>query len=161
MHSKQFLGAALAVGAARAQNLTSVLAGNSNLTALTTLLSGSPDLAGALSNATNITLLAPSNEALGALNSSGLLSSSSQQGLIQALLNYHVLLGVFNASNITETPAFPATLLNDTAYTNVTGGQVVECRVVDDEVTVISGLKNNVSVTQAVSSLIQLVLDIS
>lgn len=161
MQFKQFLGAALAVGAVKAQNLTSVLAGNSNLTALTTLLSGSPDLAGALSNATNITLLAPSNEALGALNSSGLLSSSGQQGLIAALLNYHVLLGVFNASNITETPAFPATLLNDTAYTNVTGGQVVECRVVDDEVTVISGLKNNVSVTQAVSNLIQLVLDIS
>jgi uncharacterized surface protein with fasciclin (FAS1) repeats len=161
MQYKQFLGAALAVVAARAQedssnstgsaNLTSVLAGNENLTSLVSLFSASPDIANALGSAQNITLLAPSNDALSALNSSGLLSSSSQQGLVQALLNYHVLVGVFNSSSISETPVFPATLLNNTAFANVTGGQVVECRVVDDEVLVISGLKNNVSVTEAVS----------
>jgi uncharacterized surface protein with fasciclin (FAS1) repeats len=103
MQFKQFLGAALAVVAVRAQednstssgNLTTVLAGNSDLTGLVSLLQSSPDIANALSGAQNITLLAPSNDALGALNSSGLLSSSSQQGLIQGLLNYHVLVGVF------------------------------------------------------------------
>jgi uncharacterized surface protein with fasciclin (FAS1) repeats len=159
MQYKQLLGAALAVVAARAQeanstgsaNLTSVLAGNENLTSLVSLLSASPDLANSLGSAQNITLFAPSNDALSALNSSGLLSSSSQEGLVQALLSYHVLVGVFNSSSISETPVFPATLLNNTAFANVTGGQVVECRVVDDEVLVISGLKNNVSVTQAVS----------
>lgn len=158
MQFKQFLGAALAVVAARAQdanstagNLTSVLAGNQNLSALVTLLQASPDIANALGGAQNITLLAPSNDAISALNSSGILSSGGQEGLIQALLNYHVLVGVFNSSSITETPAFPATLLNDTAYANVTGGQVVEVRVEDDEVTAISGFKNNVTVTEAVS----------
>jgi uncharacterized surface protein with fasciclin (FAS1) repeats len=171
MQYKQFLGAALAVVTARAQedtsnsttggNLTTVLGNNQNLTGLVSLLSSSPDIANALGSAQNITLLAPSNDALSALNSSGLLSSSSQGNLIQALLNYHVLIGVFNASNITETPAFPATLLNDTAYANVTGGQVVECRVVDDEVTVITGFKNNVTVTEAVSRSNQLILDVS
>ena len=158
MQFKQFLGAALAVVTARAQdanstagNLTSVLAGNQNLSALVTLLQASPDIANALGGAQNITLLAPSNDAISALNSSGILSSGGQEGLIQALLNYHVLVGVFNSSSITETPAFPATLLNDTAYANVTGGQVVEVRVEDDEVTAISGFKNNVTVTEAVS----------
>lgn len=158
MQFKQFLGAALAVVTARAQdanstagNLTSVLAGNQNLSALVTLLEASPDVANALGGAQNITLLAPSNDAISALNSSGILSSGSEEGLIQALLNYHVLVGVFNSSSITETPAFPATLLNDTAYANVTGGQVVEVRAEDDGVEVISGFKNSVNVTEAVS----------
>ena len=158
MQFKQFLGAAFAVVTARAQdanstagNLTSVLAGNQNLSALVTLLEASPDVANALGGAQNITLLAPSNDAISALNSSGILSSGSEQGLIQALLNYHVLVGVFNSSSITETPAFPATLLNDTAYANVTGGQVVEVRAEDDGVEVISGFKNSVNVTEAVS----------
>ena len=158
MQFKQFLGAALAVVTARAQdanstagNLTSVLAGNQNLSALVTLLEASPDVANALGGAQNITLLAPSNDAISALNSSGILSSGSEQGLIQALLNYHVLVGVFNSSSITETPAFPATLLNDTAYANVTGGQVVEVRAEDDGVEVITGFKNSVNVTEAVS----------
>lgn len=158
MQFKQVLGAALAVVAARAQdanstagNLTSVLAGNQNLSALVTLLQASPDIANALGGASNITLLAPSNDAIGALNSSGILSSGGQEGLIQALLNYHVLVGVFNSSSITETPAFPATLLNDTAYANVTGGQVVEVRAEDGGVEAISGFKNNVNVTEAVS----------
>ena len=98
MQFEQFLGAALAVVAARAQdanstagNLTSVLAGNQNLSALVTLLQASPDIANALGGAQNITLLAPSNDAISALNSSGILSSGGQEGLIQALLNYHVL----------------------------------------------------------------------
>jgi uncharacterized surface protein with fasciclin (FAS1) repeats len=157
MHFRQTLLAAAAVVAAKAQedtgsaNLTSVLAGNQNLTALVSLLQSQPDLASALGSAQNITLLAPSNNALNALNSSGALTSASQEGYLQALLNYHVLIGEFSSENITETPAFPATLLNDTAFANVTGGQVVECRVSDGEVVVISGLKNNVSVTEAVS----------
>jgi uncharacterized surface protein with fasciclin (FAS1) repeats len=157
MQFRQTLLAAAAVVAARAQedaapaNLTSVLAGNQNLTALVTLLQSQPDIATALGGAQNITLFAPSNNALQALNSSAAMSALSQEGYIQALLNYHVLVGEFRSENITETPAFPSTLLNDTAYANVTGGQVVEVRVSDGEVVVISGFKNNVSVTEAVS----------
>lgn len=154
MQFKQVLGAALAIVAARAQeavNLTSALAGNENLSGLVTLLQSNPDVAEALSGASNITLLAPSNDALNALNSTNS-TASQQEGFLQALLNYHVLVGTFSSENITETPAFPATLLNDTAFANVTGGQVVECRLEDDEVTVISGFKNNVTVTEAVST---------
>ena len=129
MQFRQTLLAAAAVVAARAQedtgsaNLTSVLAGNQNLTAIVSLLQSQPDLASALGSAQNITLLAPSNNALNALNSSGVLTSASQEGFLQALLNYHVLIGEFSSENITETPAFPATLLNNTAFANVTGGR--------------------------------------
>lgn len=157
MQFKQFLGAALAIVAARAQedtapaNLTSVLAGNDNLSSLVSLLESNPDVAEALSSASNITILAPSNEALNALNNTNSSSAAQQEGFLQALLNYHVLVGSFSSENITETPAFPATLLNDTAFANVSGGQVVECRVEDDEVIAISGFKNNVTVTEAVS----------
>lgn len=155
MQFKQFLGAVLAIVAARAQdapaNLTSVLAGNDNLSSLVSLLESNPDVAEALSSASNITILAPSNEALNALNNTNSSSAAQQEGFLQALLNYHVLVGSFSSENITETPAFPATLLNDTAFANVTGGQVVECRVEDDEVIAISGFKNNVTVTEAVS----------
>jgi uncharacterized surface protein with fasciclin (FAS1) repeats len=171
MQYKQFLAAALAVVTARAQedtsnsttggNFTTVLASNQNLTGLASLLSSTPEIANALGSSQNITLLAPSNNALNALNSTGLLSSSSQGNLIAALLNYHVLIGVFNSSSITETPAFPATLLNDTAFANVTGGQVVECLVVDGEVTVFTGFRNNVTVTEAVGLPNRLILDIS
>ena len=73
------------------------------------------------------------------------------QGFVQNLLQYHVLNGSFYAANISETPAFPHTYLNDTMYSNVTGGQVVECRVEDDNVYIFSGLKSNATVTQAVS----------
>jgi uncharacterized surface protein with fasciclin (FAS1) repeats len=157
MQFRQTLLAAAAVVAARAQadtgsaNLTSVLAGNQNLTGLVTLLSSVPDVASALGSARNVTLFAPSNNALQALNSSAAMSAMSQEGYIQALLSYHVLVGEVRSENIKETPAFPTTLLNDTAYANVTGGQVVEVRVSDGEVVVISGLQNNVTVTEAVS----------
>jgi len=164
MQLKHTLTTALAAAAVQAQsdnstgsaNLTSLLSGNQNLTALTTLLTAYPDLVSSLSNATNITLLAPSNQALNSLNSSGALQQAAMmQGYIQALLSYHVLVGEFYAENITETPAFPQTLLNNTMFSNVTGGQVVECRKEDNGVYFISGLKNNVSVSQPVSKTIQ------
>lgn len=163
MQLKHALTTAFAAAAVHAQsdnstgsaNLTSLLSGNQNLTALTSLLTAYPDLVTTLSNATNITLLAPSNQALNSLNSSGALQQAAMmEGYVQALLSYHVLVGEFYAENITETPAFPQTLLNNTMYSNVTGGQVVECRREDNEVLIISGLKNNVSVTQAVRWLV-------
>ncbi|KAK6435196.1 hypothetical protein LTR95_008616 [Oleoguttula sp. CCFEE 5521] len=153
MQFKYIVGAAAAAVAVKAQdaapaNLTSLLASNSELSALNTLLSAYPDVAGALTNATNITIFAPSNIALQSANSSGALTAlSSMGGAVQALLQYHVVVGTIYAENITETPAFAPTLLTNATYANVTGGQVVEARVVDDGVSIISGLKNNVTVT--------------
>ncbi|KAK5117741.1 hypothetical protein LTR85_008716 [Meristemomyces frigidus] len=158
MQFKTLLPAALAVAAVSAQsdnataagNLTSVLSSNSNLTALNTLLASYPAIAESLGNRTNITLFAPSNTALSTLNSSGLLAqAASVDGLIQSLLSYHVLDGMFYAENITTTPQFPHTSLNSSTYSNVTGGQVVECRLDGMTAEIISGLKSVANVTQA------------
>jgi uncharacterized surface protein with fasciclin (FAS1) repeats len=154
MKLQSIIPVALAVVAARAQsemNLTSLIKSNSNLSALGTLLSAYPNITTSLASARNVTLFAPNNDAFQALNSSGLLTqAASQPGLVEALLNYHVVQGTVYAENITETPVFPHTLLNNTMYSNVTGGQVVECRLEGQTVEIVSGFKSVANVTQAV-----------
>ncbi|KAK3112025.1 hypothetical protein LTR53_012123 [Teratosphaeriaceae sp. CCFEE 6253] len=155
MQFKTLLPAALAVAAVSAQtdnstaNLTSLISSNSNLTGLATLLQSYPDVASSLANATNITLFAPSNQALQAVQSVLGSSNSDTSGLVAALLSYHVLQGTFYAENISSTPQFPHTTLNNTLYSNVTGGQVVECRLEGTTAEIISGLKQTANVTQA------------
>ena len=79
--------AALAASIASAQqlNLTAALGSNPDVSLLNSLLGANPELVSTLSNATNITILAPSNQALGALsNSTGNVTASSDY--ISALL---------------------------------------------------------------------------
>ncbi|KAK4554331.1 hypothetical protein LTR86_008539 [Recurvomyces mirabilis] len=154
MQFKHIVPAALAAVAVQAQNstmnLTALIGSNSNLTGLAGLLQQYPQAAAGLANATNVTLFAPSNDAISAATAVLGSSNGNTQALVQALLSYHVLQGEYYASNITATPAFPHTTLNNTAYSNVTGGQVVECRLVGNTtVEIISGLKTVANVTQA------------
>ena len=162
MYAKTFLSAALAVTAAYAQtanttntttsSLTSVLASNSNLTSFTSLLGLYPAVAQSLANGTNLTIFAPSNAALQALNASGALTQAEgKDGAVQALLAYHVRSGLVYANNITASPRFLHTTLINTTYSNVTRGQVVEARLVGTTVELVSGLKSVANVTQAVS----------
>jgi len=158
MRPKPTIPAALAVGFASAQdasmNVTSLIAGNSNLTALAGLLTTFPNIATEITSRTNFTLFAPNNQALRPLTSSGMLTSNpnaSSTNLIRAMFDYHILNGHVYAANISSTPQFPPTALNGTMYSNVTGGQVVECRRVDNSsVEIISGLKSVANVTQSV-----------
>lgn len=102
-------------------------------------------LLGSFSNMRNITLLAPSNEALARLNTSGVTITSEY---VQALIEYHTLNGTILASDLNNvTSAFPHTHLTNPAYSNVTGGQVVEAVLVNKTAYFFSGLKNNVSAT--------------
>lgn len=158
MRTRLLIPAAIAVSTVYAQtndstagNLTTVLASNSNLTAFVTILGSYPEVAQSLANATNVTIFAPSNAALTALNSSGVLAQAvAMDGVVQALLSYHVLAGVVYADNITTTPQFLPTTLNNATFSNVTGGQVVECRLDGTTAEIISGLKSVANVTQAV-----------
>lgn len=61
-----------------------------------------------------------------------------------------MLNGTYYASNVTSTPAFIPTMLTNTTYSNVTGGQVVEAMMMDGQVMFLSALKANATVTQAV-----------
>lgn len=134
-----------------AQNLTQLLANTTQLSSLNSLLSSYPDIVNSLSSVTNVTVLAPSNDAISNLSSNGALSAlMSNNNSIGDLLMYHILQGEYRAADITDTPAFIPTYLNDTAATNVTGGQVVEAITQDNKTYFFSGLLANSSVTQAV-----------
>lgn len=88
----KLLALAALTSAAAAQSLTQVLAANNDsLSALSSLLSGFPSLVSTLGNARNITILAPSNNALETLlNSSTGETLRNNPGLTQAILQYHV-----------------------------------------------------------------------
>ena len=135
------------------QNLTATLASNNDTSALTKLLLSFPQLVAGLANAQNVTLLAPSNEAISALlNSTAGKALAADPGLTQAVLQYHVLNGTYHAADVTNTSTFLPTLLTNSSFTNVTGGQVVNAVKVGNNVTFFSGLNQNSTVTQAVSS---------
>ncbi|KAH6872672.1 hypothetical protein J4E91_001054 [Alternaria rosae] len=102
-----------------------------------------------LAGLTNITILAPSNSAFGQIDNETLSGLTSNEGLLTALLQYHVLNGTFRSTDITNTSTFVPTALTNPMFTNVTGGQVVEAIAMDDSVMFYSGLLANSTVTTA------------
>ncbi|KAF7513646.1 hypothetical protein GJ744_007697 [Endocarpon pusillum] len=147
MQIKKLLPLALATAASAQEtmNLTAALASSPELSRLTGALGLVPGVGATLGEASNITLLAPSNAAFEELNATTL----NDTALIQAVLQYHVLNGTYYAENVTETPSFIPTMLMNSSYTNVTGGQVVEAVRRDGKVVFFSGLLMNSTVTQA------------
>ncbi|KAK5077454.1 hypothetical protein LTR70_010287 [Exophiala xenobiotica] len=123
-------------------------ASNPELSTLASTVQLFPDLVSQLSSASNVTILAPNNDAFTELFAAGTVQPNDTS-LIQAVLSYHVLDGVYRSTDIYETPSFVPTLLTDELYTNVTGGQVVEALSVDGSVFFISGLRENSTVTTA------------
>jgi uncharacterized surface protein with fasciclin (FAS1) repeats len=110
-----------------------------------------PALVSSLGSATNITLLAPSNAALAKfLSSTAGTSAATKPDIVTALLTYHVLNGVFPSTAFTSVPAFAPTLLKNTSYTNVTGGQRVKGVLTGGNVVLFSGLRSNSTVVTAV-----------
>lgn len=138
---------------ASAQSIIDALSGQDSLSTLMTLINAQPSLVSSLSSAQNITLFAPSNDALNAfLDSDAGISAASQLDVVAALLTYHVVNGAFHSSTFTSTPIFPSTLLTNSSYTSVSGGQVVEVVAQNGGVNVFSGLKNKATVTTPVRS---------
>jgi uncharacterized surface protein with fasciclin (FAS1) repeats len=133
------------------QSLASVIAGNSNLTLLSSLIN-STALGGTLKNLHDVTVLAPSNDAITTLlNSTAGANATSDPGFVKALLMYHILTGIHYGSEISDSPAFAPTKLTNHTYSNVTGGQVVETQGNNGTFTVTSGLAENSTIIQAVS----------
>src|SRR5947209_11735527 len=115
------------------------------------LLGTQPAIVSALGSATNITILAPNNDALGKLlNSSAGMALASMPDVVTAVLQYHVLNGTYPASAFSATPAFAPTLLTNTSYTNVTGGQMIEAYANGSSVYIVSGNLAKSTVTKAV-----------
>ncbi|KAM0282151.1 hypothetical protein ACHAQH_003191 [Verticillium albo-atrum] len=139
-------------------NLTEALASqNDTLSSLATLIGTLPDeVVQSLSEAQNVTILAPNNDALEAFlnNSMAAAAVAADSGLILAVLQYHILNGTYYASNITgaDGPLFVPTMLTNETYANVTGGQRVEVIPPEgdnSDVVFYSGLKENSTVQQA------------
>lgn len=139
MHFSLLSLAALA-SAVVAQTVVDTLKADPQLSTLLGLAGKYPDLVKALESLKEATILAPTNEAFAEWASEpfGKEISKSDQS-IQALLSYHVLAAKVPASAFTTTPAFVPTLLDTTAYTNVTGGQVVEGKLNGTTIEITSG----------------------
>lgn len=151
---KSLAWASLAVATVSAQSdpptLLDLLKDTPEVTSLAGAVASLPDLANFLLNATDITILAPTNDAFAKfLKTPGVSLSPNNTDLIEALLAYHVLQQTLPSSEFSETPAFVPTLL-DTPYTNVTGGQVVEGALNGSDVVITSGLKATSKVVKAV-----------
>ena len=108
-------------------SLSAVLASQSgNLSKFGDLLAQQPDLLQSLGGLSNITILAPTNAALGRFEADNP-GATQDAGLVDAILTYHVLNGTWYTSNLTSQPnaTFIPTLLTNTTFSNVTGGQRV------------------------------------
>jgi hypothetical protein len=73
---------------------------------------------------------------------------------VAALLTYHVLNGTYPASAFTNMSMFIPTMLMNTSYANVTGGQVVEVMAMNNTVVFTSGLLSTSMVTTPVRTLV-------
>lgn len=125
---------------AQSPSLDSLLAGTPDLSTLTTLVTQQKGLLDTLEKATNITILAPSNEAFATfLASPDYAKYKNNSDAISALLKYHVLKGTYPASAFKSTPVFVHSLSEDKKFSNVTGGQVVEGVLKGNVVEIISG----------------------
>ncbi|KIW65001.1 hypothetical protein PV04_07293 [Phialophora macrospora] len=97
-----------------------------------------------LLNGGNFTVLVPNDQAFTRLG-----PSTIDNKTLDALLDYHIVKGIFPSGTFSTTPVFAPTLLNDSAYTNITGGQRVELVERNGVATVLTGLKNPSKVVQA------------
>ena len=139
------------IGVAYCQSLTELLSSTDELSSLADLVGNAPDVAATLEGATDITLLAPSNSAIEELLSGPAGEAiAANPDLVQAVLQYHVLSGVFEAADIPEEGAIVSTLLTDETYTSLPDGQVVLAKSTDDSVVFSSGLLAESTVTTAV-----------
>ena len=149
-----FLPVAAFAGVVYSQSLTELLSSTDELSSLADLIGDAPEIAASLADATNITLLAPSNQAIEALLSGPLADAvTSTPGLLQAVLQYHVLTGVYEADDIPNDGIVVPTLLTDEDYTSLPDGQVVIASKSNDEIAFVSGLLANSTVTTGVSNI--------
>lgn len=106
-----------------------------------------PQFTQALTTASNITVLAPSNDAFEqAMKAMPMLTSD--MNMVTALLQYHVMPGVMMSSAFTETPQFVSTLMG-MPFAMVNGNQKVELLKMDNMAMIFSGFKQMSSVSKA------------
>ena len=119
--------ALIAFAQQKTQDLTALLNGNGNLTEYTTLLTSYRDIYANLSFQQGVTILCPSNDAFQKIPYStlGPAFTANDSGVIRSVLQYHVLPGLHPSGSFNGSFVFNPSWLENSTYTNVTGGQVV------------------------------------
>lgn len=124
------------------------------LSDLTTIIHGYPEYANALANLTNVTCFAPSNAAWARFAETHPATHSqlsSRLDIFSAIMDLHVVSGAHYSPEFRpEELWFLHTFLSDKSVTNVSDGQVVKVRRVDDALEVSTDATNPARVTQKV-----------
>jgi uncharacterized surface protein with fasciclin (FAS1) repeats len=153
MKLSQLSFVALMAANVSAQNFTTVISNQSELSGMSAYISSAPSLQSLFNSVRDSTILSPNNDAFrklvsGPSNASYPLGNAS---LVNAILTYHIINGTHRASDITTNPNFFSTALNDSVFANVSSGQVVEAVKQDSTVHFLSGLVADSQVVKAVS----------
>lgn len=137
---------------ASAADFISTLTSNSDLSNLTYYLNLFPDFRDKLNSSSNITILAPSNEAFQKTlaDPASQLADAKVNGFIDTVLSYHIVNGTLSSSSISSEPQFLPTWLTDKKWTMLSGGQVVEAVMNNGQASFISGLKKSATITKGV-----------
>lgn len=110
-----------------------------------------PNIAGALGNATNITFLAPDNDAINALLADNSTSELlKDEDYVKALLFYHTLNGTYRTGDFSDEDRFIPTYLTNASYTSLAEGQRMQARRDNNNVTFTSYAERNASVVTSV-----------
>lgn len=141
---------ALATGVSAKSLYDVVSSQNSTLSRLGGFLNAHPEILKILNSATNVTFLAPSNEAFSAfLNDEANKGLFEKEDALRSFISYHLLDGTLYGSDFDNAKMFVPTRMDDQAFTNVTGGQVVEASALSgDKVSIYSGLRQSSTLTR-------------
>lgn len=143
-----FVIAASAVSAGNV-TLASALHSTPDLSVLRDLSIHFPLIGQYLTSLSNVTILAPSNEAFAAFGNVTALAQSNLP-MVQRLLSYHVLNGTHDFASFGTNATFIPTCLVDSASANVTGGQRVSVMKLNGNLAIFSAPGNNSLVTATV-----------
>lgn len=110
-----------------------------------------PKIASALGNATNVTFLAPNNDAMNALLADPVTSTLIRlEEQMEALLFYHLLNGTYRTGDFSDEDRFIPTYLTNDSYTSLDEGQRIQAERDNNNVTFTSYGKSNASVVTSV-----------
>ncbi|KIW24089.1 uncharacterized protein PV07_09823 [Cladophialophora immunda] len=134
-------------GFAADQDVLTILKQQTGISTFIGLLEQFEDLVDILNQGT-FSVLIPNDQALATFGDQNP-DLTNNTDAVRALLEYHIANGTHPSASFGLQPLFVPTLLTNSNYTNVTGGQVVEITAVNNQPTVVSGVKAESHVVQA------------
>ncbi len=97
-------------------------------------------------------VLVPNDQAISTFTSANPNITDDQEAVL-ALLQYHCTNGTHPSATFALQPQFVPTLLTNSNFTNVTGGQVVEITTQNSKPVILSGVKAVSHIAEAVSGI--------